>query len=69
MAKITYTLVVNVTDPYQGNSLNRLLPTADDPTRTAQDVFKAEYEEKIEKVSNIIKGDIQLIFESITEVE
>lgn len=67
MSEITYTLKVNITDPYGGDGLTRLLPTPTDPTRTAQDVFKAEFEEKIEKVSNIMKGDLSLIFESITE--
>ena len=68
MSQVTYTLVVDISDPYGGDSLTRLLPTEDDPTRTVEDVFKAQFEEKIEKVSNIIKGDIQLRFVSITEV-
>lgn len=68
MAQVTYTLVVDISEPYGGDGLTRLLPTKDEPARTVQDVFKAEFEEKIEKVSNIIKGDIQLIFVSITEV-
>ena len=68
MSEVTYTLKVNITAPYGGDSLTRLLPTEDEPTRTVQDVLKAEFEEKIEKVSNIIKGDIQLQFVSIEEV-
>ena len=69
MAQVTYSLVVEISDPYGGDSLTRLLPTEEEPTRTVQDVLKAEFEEKIEKVSNIIKGDIQLIFVSISEAE
>jgi len=68
MAQVTYTLVVDISAPYGGDSLTRLLPTEEEPTRTVQDVLKEQFEEKIEKVSNIIKGDIQLIFVSLTEV-
>lgn len=68
MSQVTYTLVVDITDPYGGNSPSRILRTPSESTRTVQDVFKAEFEEKIENVSNIIKGDIQLIFVSLTEV-
>lgn len=67
MAQVTYTLVVDISDPYGGDSLARLLPIEGNPTRTVEDVLKAQFEEKIEKVSNIIKGDIQLIFVSIEE--
>lgn len=67
MSQVTYTLVVDITDPYGGNSLTRLLPTEAEPTRTVQDVLKKQFEEKIEAVSNIIKGDIQLRFVSIEE--
>lgn len=68
MAQVTYTLVVDISAPYGGDSLTRLLPTEEEPTRTVQDVLKEQFEEKIEKASNIIKGDIQLIFVSLTEV-
>ena len=67
MSQVTYTLVVDISAPYGGDALTRLLPNEEEPTRTVQDVFKAEFEEKIEKVSNIIKGDIQLRFVSIEE--
>lgn len=67
MSQVTYTLVVDITDPYGGSSLTRLLPTEGDPTRTVEDVLKAQFEEKIKEVSNIIKGDIQLRFVSIVE--
>lgn len=67
MSQVTYTLVVDITDPYGGSSRTRLLPTESEPTRTVEDVLKAEYEKKIEEISNIIKGDIQLRFVSIEE--
>jgi len=67
MSQVTYTLVVNIVDPYGGDSPDRILPTPTDTERTVQDVLKAQFEEKIEKVCNIIKGDIQLLFVSLTE--
>lgn len=67
MSEVSYTLIVDIADPYGGDSLTRLLPTEEEPTRTVEDVLKAEFEKKVEEISNIIKGDIQLRFVSITE--